>query len=538
MPHTQKSRRPHMRPKHLFTILATLILLSSAAVAEPPNIIIIMADDMGYSDIGCYGSEIKTPNLDSLAKNGLQYTQFHNASRCCPTRASLMTGLYPHQAGVGDMVNDRRRPGYRGSIQSHATTIPKVLKVAGYTSYMTGKWHLGGGKHHPLKHGFDKFFGTITGAGNYYNPPTLMKENKHFKPKKGFYYTNAIAEEMINYLTQHKKTETNTPFFAYVAFTAPHWPLHALPEDIAKYKGVYDLGYDDIRKKRYQRMLEQGLLKKEWPLTPTRESWEKAKHKEWYTRAMEVYAAQVDNMDQNIGKLVKALKENGQFDNTLIFFLSDNGPSAEGNRTHPGNSRKFGRTLDGTAVYKGNDANRMPGPADTDAEYQMGWANVSATPFRLHKWFQTEGGTASPLIVHWPKGIMVKGKKREQVSHLIDLMATCVDVGGGEYPKVTSQCNVLPMEGMSLLKSFNTAKPVDRTIYFEHNGNKAIRHGRYKLLANCGKGSIARGKPGSWELFDMQADRTEMNDLSKSKPELVQELIKKWDVWAERTNVK
>ncbi|MBA7655311.1 Arylsulfatase [subsurface metagenome] len=304
----------------------------AAGGPKRPNIILIMADDMGYSDIGCYGGEIHTPNLDGLAAGGVRFTQFYNTARCCPTRAALMTGLYQHQAGVGHMMSDRGYDAYRGDLNNRCVTIAEVLKQAGYSTYMSGKWHVTkhtrpyGPKHNwPCQRGFDRFFGTIHGAGSFYDPCSLTRDNTQIPPgNDDFYYTNAISDNATGFIREH---DSDNPFFMYVAFTAPHWPMHALPQDIAKYKGRYAQGWDALRAERHKRMIEMGIVKSKWEITPRDSAvppWEQAEDKLWFQRRMEVYAAMVDCLDQGVGRIISALRRTGKFENTLIFFLADN----------------------------------------------------------------------------------------------------------------------------------------------------------------------------------------------------------------------
>jgi len=523
-----------------------------AAPATRPNIILILADDMGYSDIGCYGGEIQTPNLDKLAARGVRFTQFYNTARCCPTRASILTGLYPHQTGVGFMMTDRGADGYRGDLNRRCMTIAEVLKTAGYSTYMAGKWHVtrfvapDGPKHNwPLQRGFDRFFGTIHGAGSFYDPNSLTRDNTQIPPGEGFYYTNAISDNTVAYIREHAG---DNPFFIYVAYTAAHWPMHALPKDMAKYKGRYKDGWDALRAERHKRMIQMGLVKKDWPLSPRdAPAWESVKLKAWFERRMEVYAAMVDCMDQGIGRIVAELERQKKLDNTLILFLQDNGGCAEefGSRgpVRPDPSKPVvlkpmkpdelqtrmvpAVTRDGRPVRTGEGV--MPGPADTYVAYGKPWANASNTPFRMFKHWVHEGGISTPLIAHWPKGIPAKGEFRRQPGHLIDIMATCVDVAGATYPKEYKGEAITPMEGRSLVPAF-ADKPVQRdAIYWEHEGNRAVRVGNWKL--------VAKGRNGKWELYDMEADRTELNDLADSKPEKVKELADLWQAYAVRTHV-
>ncbi len=539
-----------------------------ASPEERPNIIIIMADDMGWSDIGCYGGEINTPNLDGLAKDGLRFTQFYNTARCCPTRATLLTGLYAHQAGVGHMMEDRGSDAYRGDLSRNAVTIAEVLQASGYRTYQSGKWHVSrfvapeGPQHNwPRQRGFDRFFGTIHGAGSFYDPNSLTIDNTQIAPWDNFYYTEAINDFACRFIRDHEANHGDQPFFMYVAHTAPHWPMHARPEDIAKYHGRYSKGWDALRKERHARQIKMGLVKEDWELSPRdarSKAWKDADLKPWEQRCMEVYAAMVDKLDQGIGDMIQTLKETGEFENTLILFLADNGACAENYgrqansaKTHPdptlrrpmapGELQKRMEPLftrDGLPIRTGRGV--MPGPADTYIAYGLSWANASNTPFREYKHWVHEGGISSPLIAHWPKGISkgVFGNRRaapegplvDQPAHLIDLMATCVDVSGAEYPKRYAEHAIQPMEGVSLAPTF-TGKDLEREnpIFWEHEGNKAIRKGDWKLV------SKHRGKP---ELYRIPSDRTELNDLSEAKPEIAAELLSEWKQWAARVGVR
>ncbi|MEM7393237.1 MAG: sulfatase-like hydrolase/transferase [Verrucomicrobiota bacterium] len=398
-----------------------------AAVDAPrPNIIVIMSDDMGYSDIGCYGGEIETPHLDALAEGGLRYTQFYNTGRCCPTRASLLTGLYAHQAGIGQMTRGFDRPGYRGDLNKDVVTIAEVLKTAGYRTYMAGKWHVtsqlkpdGDKSNWPRQRGFDRFYGTIIGAGSFFDPWTLTREEKAITPDNDeayqpeqYYYTDAISDHAVRYVNEHRESDDDSPFFLYMAYTAAHWPMHALEKDIAKYKGRYDAGYEVIRAARFKKMKELGVLK-DWGLSEAPQTWKDvpAADKAWELRCMEVYAAMVDNMDQGIGRLVHALKKNKQYNNTLILYLQDNGGCAENRGRKPLKKPAEGvvpmgkdelqtrmvpeRSRAGYPVLTGSGV--MPGPSETYIAYGKSWAHVSNTPFREYKATNHEGGIATPL---------------------------------------------------------------------------------------------------------------------------------------------
>jgi arylsulfatase A-like enzyme len=513
-----------------------LLILPSVVRAEEvkkPNILLILADDLGFSDLGCYGSEIATPNLDKLAANGLRFRQFYNNTRCCPSRASLLTGLYAHQAGVGNMNSDTGRPGYRGFPQPNTVTIAEVLKGAGYHTSMVGKWHLSVADKppYPTDRGFDEFFGMVGGFNSYFQEgpfyTRLPKERtKRTYAKDAFYSSDAFGDYSIDFIAEARKQ--GKPFFHYLAFNAPHFPLHAKSEDIAKYKDVYTKGWDKIREERLARQVEIGLLQKATPLTPrsdftTRKdflrtgdnpAWDSldADRRADLARRMAIFAAAVDCMDRNIGRVIDDLKQHGQLDDTLILFLSDNGACAEWD--------PFG--FDGSSgpknvLHKGEELERM-GSATTYHSYGSGWANAGNTPFRLYKHYCHEGGISTPFIVHWPKRIAAKNEFRNQVGHIIDLMPTCVEIAGAIYP----------MEGKSLLPAF-ADKLLDRSaLYWEHEGNRAMREGDWKLVARSGK---------EWELYDMVNDRVEMTNLSSAMPDKVKELAEKWEAWAKRCNV-
>lgn len=546
--------------------LAALLLVTLVGSAHPkqPNILIIMSDDMGFTDLGCYGGEISTPNLDALAANGLRFTQFYNTARCCPTRAALLTGLYPHQAGIGHMMTDAGFDGYRGDLNSRCITIAQALRLAGYGTYMVGKWHVtrhiqadDRTKHNwPLQRGFDRFYGMISGGGSFYDPFTLTRDNKLISPfadpdyqPKSYYLTDAFSDHAVRYIDEHSRSSKDKPFFMYLAYTAAHWPMHALPEDIARYKGKYDKGYEPIRKARFEKAAKLGLIDPKQPMSPGAEQWDKVTNKEREIACMEVYAAMIDRMDQGIGRIVAELKKSGEFDNTLILFLQDNGGCAEVVGRGVTKGRVDGpradkptltpikpevlpsaltpaQTRDGYPVRQG--PNVIPGPYDTFVAYGRGWANVSNTPFREYKHWVHEGGISTPLIAHWPMGIKAKNELRHDPAHLIDLMATCVDLSAAKYPEKIGDKAILPLEGISLRPALE-GKPFERgkPIFWEHEGNRAIRDGKWKLVAKHNQ---------KWELYDIASDRTESKDLAT--PDRVKELAGKYDEWAKRVGVE
>jgi len=503
---------------------ATKLSVDKASKSKP-NIVLIMVDDMGFSDIGCYGGEIRTPNLDHLAAGGLRFTQFYNAARCCPTRASLLTGLYPHQAGIGHMVGNKGYPSYQGYLDNHCVTIAEALKTAGYKTLMSGKWHVGEKRPHwPVDRGFDKYYGLISGGANYFDisktkapgvKRTMAIDDKPYTPpKENFYITDAFTNNAVKLIDEHGRG--NQPFFLYLAYTAPHWPLHAWPEDIAKYKGKYLKGWDQLRKERYERMTKMGLISKNWKMSPRDTQtwpWDQEKNKELTDLKMAVYAAQIDRMDQGIGKVLGKIKEIGASENTLILFLSDNGGCAEGGPVG------FDRRKNGLP----------PGGVDSYMSYGLSWANASNTPFRRYKHWVHEGGIATPFIAYWPAVIKNSGSITGQVGHIIDVMATCLDVAGVKYPKTYNGRKLTPLEGKSLLPTLQGKKRQGHeVIYWEHEGNRAIRQGKWKLVA---------AHKGPWELYDLEADRTELNNLANQHPEKVEQLEAMYQIWAERCGV-
>jgi len=559
--------------KITISTLAVLLLAPVAALSAdkitPPNIILILADDVGFSDIGCYGGEIATPNLDALARGGVRFTQFYNTARCCPTRASLLTGLHPHQAGVGHMMEDRGIEGYRGRLNRNCVTIAEALKPAGYRNYAVGKWHVTPGQtakaladtgHWPLQRGFDRYYGTIHGAGSYFDPSSLVRDNKsitvandpEYQPKE-YYYTDAIADHAVKFIREHARDGQAQPFFLYTAFTAPHWPLHAKEADIAKYKGRYDGGYEPVRAARRAKMKQLGLLDDRWAAPAPSDQWDAVKNKAFESRCMEVYAAQLDCMDQGIGRIIAELKARGQFENTLIFYLQDNGACAELygrgpnftdradqpslpplDKDAPQFDSQPRQTRDGWPVRGGIGV--MPGGPDTFVAYGRGWANVSNTPFREYKHWTHEGGISTPLIAHWPAGVKVGtgegakagGRLVQEPGQLMDIMATCLEVAGAKYPSEFNGQKIKPIEGLSLVPAFSLSPLITRPLYWEHEGNRAIRAGKWKLVAK-------ENKP--WELYDLNADRTELHNLAASEPERAQKMAAAWDGWAARADV-
>ena len=512
-----------------------------------PNIILILVDDMGFSDIGCFGSEIATPHLDGLAKSGMRMSQWYNNPRCCPSRASIMTGLYSHQVGFGMMADDAGLypyPQYAGDLSAQCCTIPEALKKAGYSTAMAGKWHLAAVenqkdlKHNwPMQRGFERYYGTIVGAGSYFNPNYLVRDNERIEVPKDpeYYYTDAIAENASNFVTEMAKKDA--PFFLYCAFTAPHWPLQAKEEWIAKYKDRYAGGWDALREERHRKQIEMGLLGPEWKLTardPRVPTWDKAEDKEWEARRMAVYAAMIERMDTGVGRLMSALQATGKAENTLIVFMSDNGGNSEELLNHPATFKRPNympyKTKDETKeVVVGNQADTMPGPEATYQSIGIPWGNCANTPFRLYKHYTQEGGISSPFIACWPKYIKPEKKVTEQMGHETDLMPTFLAVAVATYPAAVAAGPIPAMVGDSLVPIFEGGTRNRRPCFWEHEGNKAVREGKWKAVSRFAN---------SWEMYDMEADRTELNDLGAKEPERLTKMIYLWQDWARQIGVQ
>ncbi|CAA6677647.1 MULTISPECIES: arylsulfatase [unclassified Lentimonas] len=528
---------PFKKNVRAWSCILALFCAVITVIHAKPNIIVILTDDMGYSDLGCYGSEIETPNLDQLAADGIRFSSFYNTSRCSPTRSSLMTGLYSHQAGMGLLTRDEgeQNPGYRGRLMERCVTIAEVLAPKGYRSIVTGKWHLGDRKEWwPLARGFDRFYGCPQGGGFFFRPSSWTQTRSIVRgdkvlydqekdPPAGWYATDAFTDEGIAYVKE--AVEEEKPFFWYLAYNAPHYPLQAKPADIAKYRGRYLKGWDVIRKERYERLVELSLIDghtKLSPRAPNVPAWDSLTDVEKDTQdlRMAIYAAMIDCVDQNIGKIIAELKAMDVYDNTLIFFLHDNGAQAYDNRdkgrSHLGSNRTDG----------------VPGTAESEVYYGTCWANVSDVPFRKHKGLIHEGGISSPLIAHWPKGIdaSMKGQIAREPSHLIDIMASVVEISGATYPETYKAHSIIPLEGESLVPVFQ-GQPLERDepIFFEHIGNRGVRQGEWKLVAMRGK---------KWELYNMETDRTELNNLATEMPEKVGAMSTLYRAWAERAFVE
>lgn len=500
------------------TTVAILLLSHFCFAAGKPNIVLIMVDDMGWSDIGPYGAEIiQTPNLDRLAAEGLRFRQFYNNAKCTTTRASLLTGLYPRQGGRGIQLLD-----------SQMITLGEGMKLAGYKTGISGKWHNGNAApHRPFDRGFDRSYGLWDGCSNFFNPSQPDPEFKGGKVRffgeddrritefdSDFYTTDAFADQAANMISTFAADDD--PFFVYVPFTAPHYPLQAKPQDIAKYKGKFSMGWDELHKRRHARGIQLGLVDANWTL-PKRDkearSWTSAPNKEWQNSRMEVYAAMIDSVDQGIGRIMKAIKQSEVADNTLVLFLSDNGSCAES----PGGE---------------NNVAHVPGPREYYSHVGPSWAYAQNSPFRRYKSRMHEGGVATPLIAHWP-GVVPSNSMTDQVGHIVDFLPTFLDISGAEYPTEFNGHAIRPVEGISLLPTLQLPdKTIDRDkpLFWYYARSRAVRDGKWKLVWDA--------KVKAWELYDMTEDRTEMHDLSDVHPELAKRLADDWKAWATMTDVK
>jgi arylsulfatase A-like enzyme len=505
---------------------------------QRPNILLILADDLGYSDLGCYGGEIATPNLDALAADGVRFTQFYTTARCCPSRASLLTGQYPHKVGVGHMVTDLGHPGYRGHLSENAATLGEVLKLAGYRTFMSGKWHVG--TSDPTRRGFEQYFGTLISAATYWDAAKYLRlpqgGSTRTYDQDSFYGTDALTDYALDFLAD-ARTTADRPWFLYLAYNAPHFPLHARPEDIARYRHRYTTGWDALRQARLARMKHLRVVANDTHLSPRSQYTNfgetvVAANPAWVSlpedrRAdlamrMAIYAAMVDRMDQNIGRVTADLRARGELENTLIMFLSDNGACAEWD--------PFGFDVSSSpqnVLHRGDDLERMSSRG-TYHSVGSGWANASNTPWRMYKHYSHEGGISAPCIMHWPAGFARRNAIEQVPAHLIDLMPTIVEAAGAPYPERIDTRQILPMAGVSLVGTLRGKHMAERTLYFEHEGTRAVREARYKLTA-------LRGEP--WKLYDMVHDRTELVDLAARHPGLVEDLAKKWDLWAAENQV-
>ncbi|MFK8114757.1 MAG: arylsulfatase [Rubripirellula sp.] len=517
----------------LFALLLTPTVVLGAQSDQRPNILVILADDLGYSDLGCFGGEIETPVLDRLAAGGVRLTQFYNTGRCCPSRAAILTGQYPHRVGLGHMTtNDLGQPGYRGVVSDQARTIAQVLKPSGYRSFMSGKWHLG--TPDPTQHGFEEFYGTLVSAKRFFDPDHLVRfpvdhPKREYADGK-FYATDAVTDHAIDFLANARETP-GKPWFLYLAYNAPHFPLHAPRQEIKKYAQRYQGGWDELRRERLQRMTALGIVPEHTELS-ARSRWRNygetktGVNPAWdsldddrrldLARRMAIYAAMIDRLDQQIGRVVEDIKSAGELENTLIVFTSDNGACFEWD--------PFGFDIvssNQNILHKGDMIDQM-GKEGTFHSLGSGWANAANTPWRLYKHFNHEGGIASPGIVHWPAGLTAKpGSIHHRPAHLIDLLPTAAAVAKADYE------GSLALRGTNLIKRIN-GDNTSRMLFFEHQGNRAVRADRWKLVA-------LDDEP--WELYDFHVDRIESNDLSTAHPEIVAKLSAAWDRWAKENQV-
>jgi arylsulfatase A-like enzyme len=528
----------------LLTLVALSLLHVSTWASSPsprPNILVLLVDDMGYSDLGCYGGEIATPHIDRLAAGGVRFTQFYNASRCCQTRASLLTGAYPHRVGMAD---------FGKTMDPTVTTLPENLKQNGYTTAMVGKWHLSAlpqeprGERRlrwmnhqleldrpfvepaslPTRRGFERFYGIAWGVVDHFDPFSLLDGEKVVRDvPNDFYITGAITETSVKYLSDF--AQDDKPFFLYVAYTAPHWPLHAPREAIAKYRGRYNEGWHEIARERFERQKELGLFSAETPRGEPSggRRWEdiSGDERDYLAAKMEVHAAMVDCVDQSVGKIVEALEQNGQLENTLILFLSDNGASPE--IPMPPGYDRHSETRDGRSALREGELKRPEnrdklGSDESYAGIGPGWASAVNTPLRWWKAESYEGGCRTPLVVHWPAGQLAHmGGWNRTPGHVIDIATTCYELAGAELVETTLK------EGESLVEALRTGESAQpRTLFFDHQKGHAIRVGKWKAVKRA---------DSPWQLFDMSSDPGETDDLAGSEPERLEGMVGKWEKW-------
>ncbi|MDR2038346.1 MAG: arylsulfatase [Bacteroidales bacterium] len=544
--------------RSLSALVTGSILLSSCGAEkkdEQPNIIVVLVDDMGWSDLGCYGGDVHTPNIDRLANNGLRFTQMYNAGRSCPTRASLLTGLYQHQAGIGRMTFNQHLPGYIGSLSDHSVTIAEVLKEAGYNTGMVGKWHVSetplkedqrewlahqrdhsdyiAPSQYPTQKGFDYYYGVLYGVVNYFDPFSLVYGTEPVKEvPENYYITDALSDSAVSYV--NRCAGDDKPFFLYLAHTAPHWPLHALPEDIEKYKEKYTPGWEEVRNARYERIKKMGLIDQKNEFLSERMpkgNWNENQNADWDAYAMAVHAAMIDRVDQGIGRLIKTLEDNGQLENTLILFMSDNGCSPELCQNYtPGENDRPDMMRNGEPIIYPRHKEILPGTENTFASLGRHWANVANTPFRFWKAKMFEGGICTPFIAHYPKGIQLpKNSIVHERGHVMDIMATAVELGNARYPVSYHGNDIIPLEGKSLLPIFKNGKREGHEyLGFEHFGERAFMWKEWKLVAPDGQ---------PWQLYNLKEDRTEIYNVAEEHPDVVARLDEAYHAWAKRTMV-
>lgn len=543
------------------------LLCASVYARDKPNIIIVLVDDMGYSDVGAFGGEVETPNIDALAKNGLRFTQNYNSARCCPSRATLLTGLYSHQAGIADFTSGdqtaTRGPAYLGYLNDQCVTLADVLKSDGYSTYGVGKWHVGGNEAaSPTNRGFDEYYGYAdfhgknqwmykeNVKGGYYRLPEGRKPELTYT-KDTFYATDVFTDYALEFIKQG--TERKKPFFLYLAHSSPHFPIQAPAATRDKYLERYRKGWDVLRKERFERQKKIGLLTDAWEFTerslvpmdpkgkmgPIDDGYGGQKNPAWdsldgdrqedLAYRMALFAAMIDHVDQGIGRIIKQLKENGQFENSLILFTSDNGACYEwGPYGFDGGSRQGLNVL-----HKGEDLNKMGLAGGKEMSVGSAWSCLSNTPLRMYKHFNHEGGNCSPLIVHWPKGIGKADRWVRTPVHLMDYMPTLCDVAGAKYPEKFNGNQITPSEGVSMKPVFDgDDKLPERTIFFDHFQSSAIRKGGWKLVRGNN-----RYKKRTWELYNIDEDRCETRDLINDEPEKAKALEAEWEIWAKSVKV-
>jgi len=526
--------------------------------AERPNVLLILADDLGYSDIGAMGGEIPTPNIDRLAQRGVRFTQCYNSARCCPSRASLMTGLYPHQAGIGSFAeptpDKRRGPAYLGHLNSHCITLAEALGDAGYQSYMVGKWHME--QPGPIARGFDEFYGYVKGyEQNQWDPSRYTRLPRGRTPEievadKQFYATDVFTDYSLEFLKQAREKNTQEeakPWFLYLAHSSPHFPVQAPEESVDQLVDTYRRGWDELRRERFERMKKSGLADESWSWTERsivpvdrddiangysgkqNPAWESLPEdrREDLARRMAVFAAMVSHVDQGVGRLLADLEANDELDNTVILFLSDNGACYEwGPFGFDGPSRQGKTTL-----HKGDQLASMGGPGTYHA-YGSGWANLCNTPFRNYKHFTHEGGNCTPMFVHWPNGVEKNDRWIRDPVHLMDVMPTLCEIVGATYPTERNGQSIQPSEGTSLVSLLNGGKIGERSIASEHNGSRSLRRSDWKVVW-----PVRMPWESKWELYNLANDRCETIDLAEQHPELLQELADEWLAWAKRVKV-
>ncbi len=510
-----------------------------------PNVILILVDDMGFADLGLMGSEIRTPHIDGLAAKGLLFSAMYNCARCCPTRAALLTGLYPHNAGIGHMGANLGTPAYQGYLRNDAATIAELMRQGGYRTLMSGKWHVGGDfwarltdtwrvgdvdRPTPRQRGFDRFYGIIDGVTHFFSPHYIMEDDSRAEVSPtDFYFTDAITDKAVDMIEESVSLEQ--PFFLYLAHAAPHWPLHAHEEDIAKYQGVYAKGWDAIRTARHEEMLSRGVLQHGWAISPRdgeAPAWGDVKAQDWEASRMQVYAAMIDRLDQSIGRVLATLKRLGQYEDTLILFLSDNGGCAE--FMAEDGWAKFMPDIhnDGRKIDLGNRPSLRPGGPLTYMSYDLPWANVSNAPFRLFKHWVHEGGISTPLIAHWPKRIGARGTVHTPC-HVIDLLPTILEATGMRYPSELGGAPIQALDGESFMPLIDGRDwSRERPLFWEHEGNAAVRIGNFKLVRKFNQ---------PWELYDMERDRTELDNLIGRNDPLTKRLTAEYDAWAASAGV-